>query len=230
MKMGLLATFVCFASMPACGQTLQAVVGVTTNTAALCQDIQNSATTITASISGPACNWNDGADSGSGSGTATAAYGVLQSNATASEIITAQATNTGSQTGGSFSDTLTFPNLSTDAFLRATLTVSVTDSASQSGEVLVSGDVILAGSSNCILQVLKGSCTTTLPVTPGSQVPIQGSFLVTAAVGPSSGSSTFTADGKKSFGARYAFVLVDAAGHKLNVPLVAASGTNYPNK
>lgn len=233
-KLGLLSLFVCLTSMSAFGQTLQAVVGVTTSSTTVCEDIQNSATTTTASVSGPACSWSDATgDSGSGSGTATAAYGVLQSSANVSETNSnaSDVTDTGTQTGGSFTDTLTFPALATDAILQATLSVSVTDTVSGSGEVTISADVLLNdGVSQCVLQVVKGACTTSLPVTPGSQVAIQGSFLAEASAGPTSGSSTLTADSKKTFGARFTFVLVDAAGHKLNVPLIAASGTKYPTK
>jgi len=233
-KLGLLIFCVCLAPVLSFGQTLQAVVGVSTSNANICQDGPNNSTIkVTATVSGPACEYTDSTTgaSGSGSGTATADYGVLQSTAAASETVGNNPLSAGSSTGTLFQDTLTFPNLSANATLQATLTVSVSDAVSGSGSVVVSADVYLNGNNNCIIQVVKGACTTSISVTPGSQVAVQGSFGVEAATGPGSGSSTFNADNKKTYGARFTFVLVDSAtGRPLKVPIVSASGTNYPTK
>jgi len=229
-RMGFLVVCVCLLSLSAFGQTLQAVVGITDSTASLCQDIENSTTTVTASAS---CGWNDGSgDFASGNGTATAAYGVLQSFATITQTIAnaSAETDTGTQTGSEFTDTLTFPSLTTTAFLKATLSISGSESLSAAGFVDISADVYLNGSSNCVLQLAKGTCTTSLPVSPGDQVSVQGSLGTEAAAGPTSGSSTLNFNGKKMFGAQFGFVLVDSAGRKINVPIIAASGTNYPTK
>lgn len=226
-RMGLPIVCVCLLSLSAFGQTLQAVVGITDSTASLCQ---NSTTTGTASAS---CGWNDGSgDFASGNGTATAAYGVLQSFATITQTIAnaSAETDTGTQTGSEFTDTLTFPRLTANAFLKATLSISGSEPLSGAGFVGISADVYLNGSSNCILQVVKGICTTSLPVSPGDQVTVQGSLGTDAAAGPTSGSSTLNFSGRKMFGAQFGFVLVDSAGRKINVPIVAASGTNYPTK
>lgn len=232
MKLRMEATVVCVCllSISTFGQTLQAVVGITNSTAALCQDIENSTMTVTASAS---CGWNDGSgDFASGNGTAAAAYGVLQSFATITQTIanSSAETDTGTQTGGEFTDSLTFPRLTTNAFLQATLSVSGSESLSAAGFVGLSADVYLNGSSNCVLQVAKGTCTTSLPVSPGDQVSVQGALGAEASAGPTSGSSTLNFNGKKMFGAHFGFALVDSAGRKINVPIVAASGTNYPTK
>lgn len=219
-------------SMVAFAQSLQAVVGISNSTTNLCEDIENSTTRVTASAS---CGWNDGlGDFAAGNGTSTASYGVLQSFATISQTIasgTAQ-TDTGTQTGGVFQDSFTFPSLSTNAFLQATLSVSGSESLSGDGYAAVSADVYLNGSSNCVLQVLTGSCTTSFPISPGTQVSVQGSLGTEPAAGPGpgSGSATLNFDGKKSFGAHYAFAVVDSAGKPMNVKIVAASGTKYPTK
>lgn len=168
-RMGFPVVCVCLLSLSAFGQTLQAVVGITDSAASLCQDIENSTTTVTASAS---CGWNDGSgDFASGNGTTTAAYGVLQSFATITQTIAnaSTETDTGTQTGAEFTDTLTFPSLTTNAFLKATLSLSISGSESLSGAgfVGIPADVYLNGSSNCILQVVKGTCTTSLPVSPG---------------------------------------------------------------
>ena len=68
-KLGLLIFCVCLAPVLSFGQTLQAVVGVTTsNNGDVCQDgPNNSATKVTATVSGPACEYTDPATGASGS-------------------------------------------------------------------------------------------------------------------------------------------------------------------
>ena len=239
-KLVLLTICVCLMSKAGFAQSLQAVAAVGTSTGGLCQNIQNSATTITASVSGPACGWNDGSgDFGSGSATVTADYGLLRSNSTVAATIAnaAAGTNTAAQAGGNFQDSLTFPNLNMNAFLQATLSLSGSELLSGFGTTGISVNVVLnASAAQCLLQTVTGTCTTSVAVTPGSQVTISGTLIADAVAGPNaagevgSGSSTLNYDSKKSFGARYAFALLDSAGHKLNVPIVAASGTKYPTK
>lgn len=229
LRMGFSAVSICILSLSALGQTLQANVGITTSSASLCQDIENGTTALTASTS---CGWNDGSgDFASGKGTAAAAYGILQSFATLKQTITNSSaeTDTGTQTGSEFIDSFTFPQLTTNAFLQATLSVSGSESLSAAGFVGISADVFLNGSSNCEL-FATGTCMTSLPVSPGDQVSVQGSLGTEASAGPTSGSSTLNFTGKKVFGAHFGFVLLDSDGHKLYVPIVAASGTNYPAK
>ena len=220
---GLFASCVCLTSISVFGQTLQAVAGVSTSTQVLCTNVQNSTATASASCQG---RWNDGSgDFGSGNGTAKAAYGVLQSFGTAAETITSVATDTGTSTGSSFTDYLTFPGLTSSASLQATLSVSGTLSGDPSSTV--AANVYLNGSSSCVLQVVKGSCTTSIPVSLGQTVTAFGSLVTSAIAGPGTDSSTLNFE-SKNYGARYAFVLVDSAGRKINVPIVAASGTKYP--
>ena len=219
---------VCLISMATFGQNLQAVVGITTSTGSLCQDIQNSTTTVSASAS---CGWNDGSgDFASGSGTATAGYGFLQSYGTIAQTIVNNfaGTDTATQTGSSFTDYLTFPGLSTGAFLQATLSISGTASGDPSSSI--TADVYLNGSSYCMLEVVKGSCTTSIPVSPGDQVTISGSLGTDAIAGPGTDSATLNFNSKKMYGAQFGFALVDSAGHKINVPIVASSGTKYTSK
>jgi hypothetical protein len=56
-----------------------------------------------------------------------------------------------------------------------------------------------------------------------------GSLVMGASAGPGTDSSTLNFE-SKNHGARYAFVHVDSAGRKINVPIVAASGTKYLTK
>jgi hypothetical protein len=111
-----------------------------------------------------------------------------------------------------------------------TLTVSASvGSASGTGSVSVNADVNLDGGvGQCQVLTVTGTCSSSIPVTPGSTVAIQGAFGVEAIAGPSSGSAAFTADSKKAYGARFAVTLVDSTGHRLKI--VSASGTSYPTK
>lgn len=243
-KLGLVALLVCLGSLPAFSQSLQQDVIVRSGTAggALCQSLSGPVTTkVTVSVSGLACSWNDGANSGSGSATATSDYGILQANGTAvASISTPTATaNTQTEDVGVFEDSLSFPALTTNATLVATLSVSVGESVSGSGVEMITADVNLNGAQfgQCIIQVAKGTCTTSIPVMPGDFVPISGELDVVADAGFAdagfpgpTGSATFTGDNKKSFGARWAFALVNSAGHAIKVPIVSASGTTYPTK
>src|SRR5438067_1108580 len=112
-------------------QSLQAVASVavgrgSAGTTFLCQDVVNNTSgqmAVTGTCQG---SWSDGTGSGSCSGTVVAAYGSVRSAGNASEtVVTASSDGTQTQTslGGSFQDTMTFPTLTTNAFLRAILTV-----------------------------------------------------------------------------------------------------------
>lgn len=240
-NLGILAICFCTATLPAFGQTVQATVGVGANNKILCQQTPPPNATAPVTSSCPLVSWNDaGGNSGSGSGTATASYGFLQSVATAQTTATASSgasvISTATSTGTSFIDYLTFPNLSTGANLKATLTVS----GSASGNLLASSivaDVNLIGSSfgQCVITASTGgTCTTSIPITPGDRVRVDGGFNSNASTNiaansAGSDSATLNFDSKKSFGAQYTFAVVDAAGKAITgVRVLAASGTKYP--
>jgi hypothetical protein len=239
--LGFLAINLSFAALPTLGQTVQATVGVGANNAILCQQTPPPTATAPVTSSCPSTNWSDGSgNSGSGNGTATASYGSLQSVATAKTTATvssgASGLSTATTTGTSFTDYLTFPSLSTAANLKATVTVS----GSASGNLLASSivaDVNLSGGSfgQCVITAATGgSCTTSVQVSPGDRVQVDGGLNLNAStnIAPNSAgsdSATLNYNGKKGFGAQYAFVIVDAAGKAISgVKVVAASGTKYP--
>jgi hypothetical protein len=218
------------------GQTLQSVVGVSGNGQNLCQDIQNSTSKVTATCQG---SWNDGSGNfGSGSGTVTTDYGLVRSSGTAS-VTTASGSpfQTVVQIGGSFSDSMTFPSLTSAAFLKATLTVTGWTSGDPASYVSSSVSMTIFGvtGNQCLVLSLKGSCTASVPVSPGDSVAISGTFdnyPIANVNATGSSSATLNYDGKqKNNGASFAFVLVDSSGHTIRgVPIVTASGATYPTR
>ena len=238
-KLVLLAICLCTTTMPAFGQTVQATVGVGANNTILCQQTPPPNATAPVTVSCPTVTWNDGSgNSGSGSGTATASYGVLKSFATAQTTATVSSGGSGlstaTTTGTSFTDSLTFPTLSVNASLRATLTLSGSASAGPASS-LVANVNLNGGAAQCnITAFTGGSCSTSIPVSPGGQVSVDGGFNSNAStnIAPNStgsDSATLNYDSKKSPGAQYAFVIVDASGKAISgVKIVAASGTKYP--
>ena len=237
-KLGLLAICLCITTMSAFGQTVQATVGVGANNTILCQQTPPPSATAPVTVSCPTVTWNQGnGNFGSGSGTATASYGVLQSFATAQTTATVSSGGSGVSTatteGTSFTDSLTFPTLSVNASLQATLTLSGSASAGPASS-LVANVNLNGGAAQCNIQAFTGgSCTTSIPVSPGGQVSVDGGFNSNAStnIAPNStgsDSATLNYNSKKSFGAQYAFVIVDASGKAIGgVKIVAASGTRY---
>jgi hypothetical protein len=237
-KLGLLAICLCITTKSAFGQTVQADLGVGANNGILCQQTPGPSATAPVTVSCPTVTWNDGSGNfGSGSGTATASYGVLQSFATAETTATvssgASGVGTATTTGTSFTDSLTFPTLSVNASLQATVTLSGSASAGPASSVIANVN-LNGGAAQCnITASTAGSCTTTIPVSPGDQVSVNGNLNSNAStnIAPSStgsDSATLNYNSKKSFGAQYAFVIVDASGKAISgVKIVAASGTRY---
>lgn len=239
-KLGLLLFYLSAAATVSFGQSVQATVGVGANNAILCQQTPPPTATAPVTSTCPTASWNvGGGNSGSGSGTATASYGYLQSFATAQATASSSSGSTGlstaTTTGASFSDSLTFPNLATNATLKATLVVS----GSASGNLLASSilaDVNLNGNSfgQCTITASTGGpCTTSIPVAPGDRVQVDGSLTTNASanIAPNSAgsdSATLNFDGKRSFGAQFSFTLVDSTGKAIGgMKIAAASGTKY---
>lgn len=242
-KLAILTVYLCVATAPALGQSVQAVVGVGANNTTLCQQTPPPTATAPVTSSCPTVTWNDGGgNSGSGSGTATATYGFLQSFATAQAVATTSSGSVGvsaaTTTGTSFTDYLTFPNLGMNATLKATLSVS----GAASGNLLassISADINLRGNTfgQCSISASTGGpCTTSIPIAPGDRVQIDGSLNSNAStnVAPNSAgsdSATLNFNSKKSFGAQFAFVVVDSSGKPIGgAKIVAASGTKYATR
>jgi hypothetical protein len=236
----LAAVYMC--PMWAFGQSLSASVGVGggvgSSSTTLCQQFSNDTTgPITGSCLG--YSWDAGAgDFGAGGATATADYGVLQSYASASTTMTTaaiEAAGTASTTAVVFSDTLTFPSLSSNAFLKATLTVLGSASANQASSANANVNLLSDGQfQQCTVSAFTANCTTSIPVSPGDQVSVDGHLQTNASTNipansTGSESATLNYSTRKSYGARCAFVLVDASGKTMSgTKIVAASGTKYP--
>ena len=244
-KVGLLAVCVCLTSMSAFGQvpTLQVSMGVGGPNILVCQDLKSPTSGIASLTASCGGSWDHGnGNSGSGSGTATATYGVLQAYATAQTTVIAVESSplsTATTGGGSFTDYLTFPSLTGGAYLKATLTVS----GSASGDLPASNiltTVNINGNSfgQCNISAFTGgSCTTSIPVSPGDQVRVDGSIgsinassnIEVNSIG--SDSATLNYNSKRSYGAHYGFVIVDASGKPIGgARILSASGTKYPTK
>jgi hypothetical protein len=239
---GVVLVCLCMCPMSGFGQSLAVSVGVGggvgSSSTTLCQQFPTGTTgPITGSCQG--LSWNDGAGNfGSGSATATADYGVLQSYAASSTTITTAVggAGTASTTAADFSDYLTFPSLTSNASLKATMTVSGSASTNQASSVdatlsLSNGNV---GPALCSISTVTGSCATSILVSPGDQVLVACHFQTNASTNigsnqTGSDSATLNYGTKRNYGAQCAFVLVDSSGKAVNgAKIVAASGTRYP--
>ena len=180
---------------------------------------------------------------GSGSALGIAEYGSLHGSVQATSYVHQTFDGyawTDAGAGGDFYDYLTFPRLTSGAFVKVTIAVSgkfsgdltwVDTPVDTVARVTSSTDENKTG--YCELMSIQGVCSASIAVSPGNVVVLFGRLGLHAYLTPSGstiGTDSMSLDYLKPYGATVHVALVDASGNVIKGQqgeVVAASKTNY---